>query len=219
MAYLLIALAQVVEEERKFGLVAMWVHCCQTLLSLLEEAVKKLALLVNTGDDWPYTFMWSCEDSQHVPLSNAGHISVMVDGAPIRTTCRWLSCLEVCKLLQCGSEVVYPEGLNGGFKPIWVLLPKQLVWDMESTNKPAMLQVNLPRTTHGDVTMATSQWSSMPISSLPSVTECPSDTVTRPTMEEGVERLLSGTLSNMPEKYCAHFPQETTTHGTQHSSS
>ena len=84
-----------------------------------------------------------------------------------------------------------------------VPLPKQSVWNMESTNEPAMLQVNLPRTTHGDMTMATSQQSSKPISSPHSVTECPSDTVTRPSMEEEVERLLSGALSNMPEQSCA----------------
>ena len=130
-------------------------------------------------------------------------MSVMVDGAPSRSTCRCLSCLEVHKLLQCSSEAVYPEVLNGGFKLIWVPLPKQLVWDMESTNEPAILQVNLLRTTHRDVTMATSQWSSMPISSPYSVTECPSDAVNRPSMEKEVERLLSGTLSNMPEQSCA----------------
>ena len=81
----------------------------------------------------------------------------MVDDAPSRSACGCLSCLEFCKLLQCGREVVYPEGLNGGFELIWVPLPKQLVWDVESTNEPVMLQVNLPRTTHGDVTTATSQ--------------------------------------------------------------
>ena len=70
MAYLLIALAQAVEEERKFGLVAMWAYPCQTLLSSLEEAAKKLTLLINTGDDCPYAFVWLCEDSQHVPLSD-----------------------------------------------------------------------------------------------------------------------------------------------------
>ena len=172
MAYLLIVPAQVVEEERKFGLVAMWVHPCQTLLSLLEEAVKKLILLINTEDDWPYTFMQLCDDSQHVPLSHVWHISIMVESAPSRSTCRHLSCLEVHKLLQCGSEVVYPEGLNGGFKLIWVPLPKQLIWDMESTNEPTMLKANLPRTTHRDVTTATSQWSLISISSPHSVTEC-----------------------------------------------
>ena len=165
MAYLLIAPAQMVEEERIFGLVVMWVHPCQTILSSLEEAVKKLTLLINTGDDWPYVFVQLCEDSQQVPLSDAGHISIMIDGAPTRSTCDHLSCLEIHKLLQCSREVVYLEGLNKGFKLIWVPLPKQSVWDMESTDELAMLHINLPSTTHGDATMATSQWLSMPISS------------------------------------------------------
>ena len=51
MAYLLIVPAQAVEEERIFRLVAVWVHTCQTFLSSLEEAAKKLTLLINTGDD------------------------------------------------------------------------------------------------------------------------------------------------------------------------
>ena len=194
MAYLLIVPVQAVEEERTFGLVAVWVHPCQTLLSSLEEAVKKLTLLVNTAYDWPYAFLQLCEDSQHIPLSNARHISIMVNGAPSRSTCRCLSCLEVCKFLQCSSEVVYPEGLNEGFEPTQVPLPKQSVWDMESPNEPAMLQVNLPRPTCRDVTTAASQWSLMPISFPHSVTECLSDTVTRPSMEEEVGRHLSGTL-------------------------
>ena len=96
MAYLLIVPLQAVEEERKFRLVAMWVHPCQTLLSLLEEAVKKLALLINTGDNSPYTFMPLCEDSQHVPLSNARHISIMVQtvhqaGVPADALAAWKS--------------------------------------------------------------------------------------------------------------------------------
>ena len=66
-----------------------------------------------------------------------------------------------------------------------------------------MLQVNLQRTTCRDMAMAASQWFSMPISSLHSVTECPSDTVTRPSIEEEVERLLSSALSSMPEQSCA----------------
>ena len=203
IAYLLIALAQAVEEERKFGLVAVWVHPCQTLPSLLEEPPKKLTLLINTRDDWPYSFMWLCEDSQHVPLSDAGYISIMLDGAPSRSACGCLSHLEVCKLLRCGSEVVYLEGLNWGFKPIWVPLPKQSAWDAESTNEPAMLQVNLPRTTHRDITTAACQWWLMLISSPHSVTEFQSDTVTRPSMEEEVDRLLSSTFPNMPEQSCA----------------
>ena len=124
----------------------------------------------------------------------------MVDGAPSRSTCGCLSCLEICKLLQCGREVVYPEGLNGGFKLIQIPLPKKPVWDADSTNKLTMLQINLPSTTHGDMTMATSQQLLMPISSPHSVTECLSETVTRLSMGEEVEKFLSGTLSNTPEQ-------------------
>ena len=145
MAYLLIAPTQAVEEERTFRLVAVWVHPSQTALSSLEESAKKLTLLINTRDDWPYAFVWLCEDSQHISLSNTRHISIMVDGAHSRSTYGYLSYLDVHKLLQCGSEVVYPEGLNRGLELIWVPLPKQSVWDVESTNEPVMLQVNLPR--------------------------------------------------------------------------
>ena len=127
MAHLFIAPAQAVEEERIFGLVAVWVHLCQTLLSSLEEAAKKLALLINTGDEWPYAFVQLCEDSQPIPLSNTRHITILADGAPSRSPCRHLSCLDVHKVLQCGSEVVYPEDLNRSFELIWVPLPKQSV--------------------------------------------------------------------------------------------
>ena len=121
---------------------------------------------------------------------------VHLTGAPADA----FTCHEVCKLLQCGSEVVYPERLNGGLEPIWVSLPTQSVRDAESTNEPAMLQINLPSTTHRGMTTSASQQSSMPISSPHSVTECLRDTVTRPSMEEEVEKLLSGSLSNTPEQ-------------------
>ena len=219
MDYLLIVPAQMVEEERIFGLVAMWVHPCQTLLSSLEEAVKKCTLLINTGDDWPYAFVQLCEDSQHVPLSDAEHVSIIVDSAPSRSTCGCLSCLKICKLLQCSREVVYPMGLNGGFEPIQVPLPKQPVWDVESTNELVMLQINLPSTTGEDATMAASQWSSMPISSPHSVTECLSDTVTRLSMGEEVENSCLAHCPTHQSSLLYPFPQETTTHGTQHSSS
>ena len=123
MAYLLLAPAQEAEEERRFGLVVVWVHASQTLLPSLEEAARKLTLLINTKEDWPYAFVWVCEDSQHIPFSNAGHVSIMVDGAPSRSACGCFSQLEVCQLLQSGGEVVYPEGLNGGLELLWVPLP------------------------------------------------------------------------------------------------
>ena len=76
----------------------MWASSCMcpSLLSpspLLEEVVKKLALLINTREDWPYAFVWLCKDSWHVPLSNARHLSVMVDpvGVPADALTTWRS--------------------------------------------------------------------------------------------------------------------------------
>ena len=56
MAYLLLVPDQVVEEERKFRLVVVWTYPCQAHLPLLDEAARKLALLINTGEDWAYAF-------------------------------------------------------------------------------------------------------------------------------------------------------------------
>ena len=102
----------------------------------------------------------------------------MIDGTSIGSSWGHLSHLEVCKLLQCGVEVVYPEGLNGGLELLWVLLLKLPIWDsdfhMESAHKPTLLQVNLPR--------IILQQSSTPISPLHSVTESPSNLVSHPNM-------------------------------------
>ena len=91
MAYLLLAPAQEADEERRFGLVALWVHPSQTLLPLLEEVARKLTLLISMKEDWPYAFTWVCEDLQHIPLSDAGHVSIMVDVAPSRSASECLS--------------------------------------------------------------------------------------------------------------------------------
>ena len=56
MAYLLLAPAQEAEEQRRVCLVVVWVHPSQTLLSSLEEVARKLTLLINMKEDWPYTF-------------------------------------------------------------------------------------------------------------------------------------------------------------------
>ena len=52
MAYLLLALSQEAEEEKMFGLAGVWVHPNQAPLPSLEEAVKKLTLLISTKEDW-----------------------------------------------------------------------------------------------------------------------------------------------------------------------
>ena len=148
MAYLLLALAQEVEEERRFGLVAVWVHPCQACLPMLEEAARKLALLINTREDCPYTVVQLCKDSQHVPLSSVSQISIMIDGAPSRSACRCFSQLEVCQLLQSETQVVYPEGLNGCLVPVETSLPGSLAHGTNSLNdEPTLLQVDLSQFT------------------------------------------------------------------------
>ena len=134
MAYLLLVPWQEVKEKRRFGLVVGWVHPNQILLSSLEEATKKLTLLISTKEDWCYTFVWVNEDVQHLPLSDARYISILVDGAPSISPYGWLSQLEVCQFLLLGGVVIYPEGLNGGLELVWVTLPKLPIWEMESTS-------------------------------------------------------------------------------------
>ena len=75
MAYLLLVPAQEAEEERRFGLVVVWVHPSQTLLPSLEEAARKLTLLINIKEDWPYAFAWVCKDSQHTPSPMLGTLA------------------------------------------------------------------------------------------------------------------------------------------------
>ena len=135
MAYLLLVPAQEAEEEKRFGLAGVWVHPNQTLLPSLEEAVKKLTLLISTEEDWYYAFVQVNEDTQHLPLSDARHINILVDGTPSRSACGQLSQLEVCQILYLGGVVIYPEGWNGGLEPVQVTLPKLPLWEVESTRE------------------------------------------------------------------------------------
>ena len=82
-----------------------------------------------------------------MPLSSEGHLSVMIGGAPSTNTCGCLSQLEICKLLQCGDQVVCPKGLNGELEPMQFTFSEPPVWNMDAlgkpTHKPLLLQVNL----------------------------------------------------------------------------
>ena len=91
----------------------VWAHPYQVHLSYVDVMANKLALVVNSGDNWAFTFVWLNEDAQHVPLPKEGHLSTMIGGVPSRNVCRCLYQLEVHWLLQCENWLVYPEGLNG----------------------------------------------------------------------------------------------------------
>ena len=82
------------------------------------------------------------------PLSSYGHISIMMDGAPSRSTCRHLSQLAVCQLLQSEIQVVYPEGLNECLVPVVTSLPGSLFHGTNALNNdPTLLQVDLSQFT------------------------------------------------------------------------
>ena len=57
----------------------VWACPYQAHLSSLDEVVKKLTLLLNSGDNWAYTYVQLKEDAQHVPHSREGHISTMIN--------------------------------------------------------------------------------------------------------------------------------------------
>ena len=105
MVFLLIAPEKTIEGEMAFGLAMVWAHPYQAGLSSLDEAVKKLALLINLGDNWAYTFVQLNRDAQHVPLSKEGDLSAMINGMPSRSMCGCLCQIKVCKLLQYGDQV------------------------------------------------------------------------------------------------------------------
>ena len=148
LAFLLIAPEKTIQGEVAFGLTMVWAHPYQAHLSSMDEVVKKLTLLVNSSNNWTYTFVQLNEDAQHVPLPKEGHLGAMIDGMPSRNMCGHLHKLEVCQLLQCEGRVVYPKGLNGGQEPVLTSLSGALVQGMnmfgELAHEPSFLSVDLP---------------------------------------------------------------------------
>ena len=135
------------------GLAVLWAHPYQAQLSSLDEVVKKLTLFIKLGNNWAYTFVQLNKDAQHVPVSNEGHLSATVNGAPCRSMYGCLHQLEVCKLLQYGDQVAYPEGLKGGLKSVQTLLSGPILWGLgvlgDSTCEPSFLPVDLSQATLG----------------------------------------------------------------------
>ena len=94
--------------------------------------------------------------------------------------------------------MIYPGGLNGGLEPVSVTLLKLLLWEMGSTSRDTQLQITLPRTTQGDSPEAVLLQLLTLVSSLHSVTECPSKVVTGPSLTEQITDLLSNPMFEMP---------------------
>ena len=112
--------------ERAHGLAMVWVHPYQARVSTTDGTVKQLTQLPYTGPDWLYALVQLNGDTRHVSLPTEGHLSVMMEentsNVPYGKICQ----LEVCKLLGSGSQVVYPEGLNGCQVPLIMTLPESL---------------------------------------------------------------------------------------------
>ena len=97
MAFLLIVPEKTIKGEMAFRLAMVWAHPYQACLSSLDEAVRKLTLLISLDANWwAYAFVWLNRDAQHVTLPKEGHLSAMADGMPSRNACGHLCQLDIC---------------------------------------------------------------------------------------------------------------------------
>ena len=208
MAFLLIALDKTIKRERVFGLVAVWVHLQQACHHSLGEAAHKLTLLIDIGTNLVYTFAWLNEGALHTPLSSEGHMSAMIYFMPSINACGYLSQLEVHKLLQCGDQVVFPGGLNGGLESMWFTFPELPVWNTatpsQPTCEPLLLQVNLSSMKPRDETPIglVPLIASMPLSSMQHAMEHPSEIATSMTVE--LQELLLQAMPNTSDPVPGH---------------
>ena len=97
MAFLLIVPGKTAKGEMAFGLAIAWEHQHQTHLSSLDEAARKLTLLIDISNNWVYAFVWLNKGTLHVPLSSKGNISAMIDGAPAGISTNW-KCISSCNV-------------------------------------------------------------------------------------------------------------------------
>ena len=122
----------------------VWVHPYQARVSTIGGTAKQLAQLASTGPNQPYTLVWLNGDAYHVPLPKEGHLSVMAEEHTSHVPYGRIWQLEVYQLLSSGSQVVYPEGLNGCQIPVIMTLPESLSNGMTMLKgKSAFLQVDL----------------------------------------------------------------------------
>ena len=119
--------------QRIIGLTTAWAHPCQSCFQALEEAALKLMLLADESQDWPYVFIWLNNAISHAPLLNEGHINTMMDGVD---THGQLHQLQICKLLQHGSRVVCPEGLNSELEALQITFLELPLWDAAAPGEP-----------------------------------------------------------------------------------
>ena len=140
-----IAFLLVLPEEGVAGKrVWVWVHPYQAGVSTMDDAAEKLSQLASTRPNWPYALVQLNGDAYHVLLPNVGHLSVMAERSTSSVPCGKICQLEVCHILSSGSQVVYPEGLNGCQVLVIMTLPESLSNGMTMLKgESTFLQVDL----------------------------------------------------------------------------
>ena len=144
VAFLLVLPKEGVAEEKVYRLAMVWVHPYQARVSTLGGTAEQLTQLASTGPNWHYTLVQLNIDACHVLLPKEGHLSVMAEEHTSHVPHRRIQQLEVCQLLSSGSQVVYPEGLNGGRVLVIMTRPESLSQGMTMLEgKSTFLQVDL----------------------------------------------------------------------------
>ena len=122
-------------------------HPCQVCLPTLADVAQKLLLLADEGANWPYAYIRMNDAMAHMLLSSKGHIGIMTSDLPSWNACGCLNQLCMWQLLQCGGQVVCPDGLNGGLEPLifnFKELPLCNAANVgESSRDPSMMGVDL----------------------------------------------------------------------------
>ena len=136
MVFVLIVPSLAIGCEWVFGLTAMWVHPHQACLPTWGEAAKKLMLLADKSPNWPYAYAQMNDAVAHMHFSSEGHIGVMTDSIRNMNACSCLDQWQMWKLLQCGGQVVCPEGLNGGLEALLFDFEELPLWNMATTDEP-----------------------------------------------------------------------------------
>ena len=145
IAFLLILAEEKSTGDRTYGLSTIWVNPCQARVCSMEEVVRELTVWVSSGPNWPYTLVWSNEDTCHVPLLKEEHPGILPQGGADMTACRRISQLKVCQLHFSGLQVTYPVGFNGHEEPIITFLPKSLTNGITLTGgRSIYLEINIP---------------------------------------------------------------------------
>ena len=148
MVFLLIAPCLAVRCEWVFRLTTVWMHPGQVCHPTLADVVQKLLILADKGADWPYVYIRMNDAMAHVPLS----IGIMTGDLPSQNTCGHLCQLCVWQLLQCRSQVVCPDGLNGGLEALVFNFKELPLWNVASVGEfsrdASMMDVDLGNMVH-----------------------------------------------------------------------